>query len=168
MARNKEPVDLILAKGKSHHLTKKVIEERRESEVKAAKDNIKPPSYLNRSQKTKFKKIAKELIELDIMSNLDCDALARYIIALDIYISLSRKLQENDLNSLQEIDIKNEKKLAEAVEKLDEVSKIQDRYFKQCRMAASDLGLTITSRCRLVVPKAPEPKKNKFDKFNSG
>ena len=160
MARNKEPVDLILAKGKSHHLTKKVIEERRESEVKAAKDNIKPPSYLNRSQKTKFKKIASELIELDIMSNLDCDALARYLIALDIYISLSRKLQENDLEG---IDIKDEKKLAEAVEKLDEVSKIQDRYFKQCRMAASDLGLTITSRCRLVVPKAPEPKKNKFD-----
>lgn len=165
MARNKEPVDLILAKGKSHHLTKKVIEERRESEVKAAKDNIKPPSYLNRSQKTKFKKIASELIELDIMSNLDCDALARYLIALDIYISLSRKLQENDLEG---IDIKDEKKLAEAVEKLDEVSKIQDRYFKQCRMAASDLGLTTTSRCRLVVPKAPEPKKNKFDKFISG
>ena len=44
---------------------------------------------------------------------------------------------------------------------------IQDRYFKQCRQGAADFGLTVSSRCRLIIPKAPEaPKTNKFkDKF---
>ena len=30
--------------------------------------------------------------------------------------------------------------------------KIQERYFKQARNCANDMGLTVTSRCRLVVP----------------
>ena len=162
MPRNKEPVDLILAKGKSHHLTKSEIKKRKNEEIKAPSDKIKPPSYLNKSQKKKFKEIAIQLIELDIMSNLDCDALARYLIALDMYIAISNKLQRT---SIDNIDINNYEDMAEQISKLDNLSKIQDRYFKQCRMAASDLGLTITSRCRLVIPKAPEPKKNKFDKF---
>ncbi len=162
MPRNKEPVDLILAKGKSHHLTKEIIEKRKNEEIKAPKDKIKAPSYLNKSQKRKFKEISTQLIELDIMSNLDCDSLARYLIALDMYIAISKKLQENEVEN---IDINDYENLSTQIEKLDELSKIQDRYFKQCRMAASDLGLTITSRCRLVIPKPPEPKKNKFDKF---
>ncbi len=29
----------------------------------------------------------------------------------------------------------------------------QDKLFKQCRQASSDLGLTISSRCKLVIPK---------------
>jgi P27 family predicted phage terminase small subunit len=28
----------------------------------------------------------------------------------------------------------------------------QDKLFKQCRASAMDLGLTISSRCRLVIP----------------
>lgn len=29
---------------------------------------------------------------------------------------------------------------------------MQNKYYSQCRECAGDLGLTITSRCRLVVP----------------
>jgi len=32
----------------------------------------------------------------------------------------------------------------------------QDKLFKQCRSTAIDLGLTITSRCKLVMPKKEE------------
>jgi P27 family predicted phage terminase small subunit len=35
----------------------------------------------------------------------------------------------------------------------------QDKLFKQCRSSAMDLGLTISSRCKLVVPKAEEDTK---------
>ena len=43
---------------------------------------------------------------------------------------------------------------------------LQDKSFKQCRACANDLGLTITSRCKLILPKTPEnPKENKFAKF---
>lgn len=153
MARNKEPVDLILAKGKSHHLTKKVIEERKNSEIKAPADKVEPPAFLNARQKKEFNNIAKELIDLDIISNLDCNALGMYIKAFDLYIKITKRIEKIKLDDL---------------EAFKEFAILQDKYAKQCRMLASDLGLTITSRCRLVIPKAPEPKKNKFDKFGAG
>ena len=43
-------------------------------------------------------------------------------------------------------------KRLDPVEAADEWSRVQDRYFKQARACASDLGLTVTSRCRLTVP----------------
>ena len=43
---------------------------------------------------------------------------------------------------------------------------IQDRCMKQCRQGASDFGMTVSSRCRLVVPKPPQQKpENKFAKY---
>ena len=45
---------------------------------------------------------------------------------------------------------------------------IQDRCMKQCRQGASDFGMTVSSRCRLVVPKPKETKpENKFAKYGS-
>ena len=32
---------------------------------------------------------------------------------------------------------------------------VQDRFFKQARSCAGDLGLTISARCRLIVPEKP-------------
>ncbi len=49
---------------------------------------------------------------------------------------------------------------------VERLALLQDRYFRQCRQGAADFGLTVSSRCRLVVPKAQEaPKDNKFSKF---
>lgn len=43
---------------------------------------------------------------------------------------------------------------------------IQDRCMKQCRQGASDFGLTVSSRCRLAVPKPQQQKpENKFAKY---
>ncbi|MGN7308777.1 P27 family phage terminase small subunit, partial [Bacillus subtilis] len=44
----------------------------------------------------------------------------------------------------------------------------QDKFFKQCRQAASDLGLTISSRCKLVVPKKEEKEPSDVEKRFSG
>lgn len=43
----------------------------------------------------------------------------------------------------------------------------QDKLFKQCRQASSDLGLTISSRCRLVIPKKDDgkPKSKEEERF---
>ena len=41
----------------------------------------------------------------------------------------------------------------------------QEKQFALCRLGASDFGLTITSRCKLVIPKTEEKTKNKFNKF---
>ena len=150
MPNMKQPIELIIANGKKH-LTKDEIAERRATEIRAPADNIKAPSYLTKKQKEEFYNIAEQLIDLKIMSNLDCDALARYITSLDLYIKISKKLRT--------------KKVIDDIVLLEKYSSLQDKYFKQCRAVGNDLGLSITSRCKLVVPKPEEtPKENKFKK----
>lgn len=55
MARPRQPVDLLLVKGKKN-LTKKEIEERRKQEIKAPDDKVKAPSYLPKDLKREFKR----------------------------------------------------------------------------------------------------------------
>lgn len=151
VAGQRQPIELVVAKGKKH-LTKAEIEARKNSEIKAKSDNIKPPKNLTKEEKKEFKKIAKELVELDIMSNLDCNSLGMYIRAYGNYVKISESLMNMD--PVKDFDTYNK------------LSILEDRYTKQCRSHAIDLGLTISSRCKLVVPKPPEePKKNKFAKF---
>ena len=169
MPNPKQPIQLIQAKG-NKHLTKSEIEERTRSEVQPNTDNIKPPKYLTPPQKKRFRAIVKDLIALRIMGNTDCDALARYIIAEDMYIKITDKLTEamesSDLYlDMDDFDIDEYMGALKAVEKY---AGLQNKYFKQCRAAANDLGLSISARCRLVVPKAQEkPPKNKFNKFQA-
>lgn len=148
MARPRQPVELLLYKGKKN-LTKNEIENRQKSEVKVRCDNVEPPSYLStKKQKDEFNKLAKELIEVGIFSNLDVDTLARFIIAKEQYIRVSKKLKSLDcLSDVYSKGLIN-----------------QDKLFKQCRQCAADLGLNISSRCKLVVPKAEEKEEDPRDK----
>lgn len=149
MARPKEPIDLVLAKGKKH-LTKEEIEQRRSTEVRAPDDNIEAPSYLPDNLKKEFDRIANELKNIKIMTNLDCEALARFIVAEYQYQNITKKLL----------------KLKTVGSRYFEYLAVQEKMFKMSRTAANDLGLTISSRCKLVVPKTNEEKpKNKFTKF---
>ncbi|MCM3242699.1 phage terminase small subunit P27 family [Cytobacillus oceanisediminis] len=151
MARPRQPTDLLLVKGKKH-LTKEEIAKRKASEVKAPADKVRAPSYLPNDLKKEFRKIAKELLDIEILTNLDVDALARFIISRKMYLELTQKILENTALLLDKDTIG-----------------IQDKLFKQCRAAASDLGLTISSRCKLVVPKKEEKKEpGKFAKFGRG
>lgn len=165
--KKREPIDLIIAKGKKH-LTKEEIAERRNSEINIDDyKNVKAPSYLSKKQKNEFTEIATKLVDIGIMSELDEDCLARYLIAKDNYLKFTKLLNSAMKN-------KTSKKYKEDAEmqrilSLDIESYLiqQDRAFKQCNTCADKLGLTITSRCRLQVPQAPEkPKENKFAKFN--
>ncbi|MGH0447719.1 phage terminase small subunit P27 family [Bacillus mycoides] len=163
MARPREPVDLVVLKGKKH-LTKAEIESRKSKEIKAPSDKIRAPSYLPKDLRRDFKKISDELIRIEIMANLDVDALARYLISRKEWIKLSEVL-----SSMSPIEVVENEKGEPTVISNDtykEVSINHDRFFKQCRAAASDLGLTVTSRCKLVVPKQNDDKpKNKFSKY---
>ena len=152
MARPRQPIELVVAKGKKN-LTKAEIQERLDSEVKPVDDNITAPDFLTQKQKKDFYKIAEQLQKLKIMGETDVDALGRYIVANDFYVNAIRKMRSKE--------VKNDPVLFGAW------AKIQERYFKQCRACANDLGLTISSRCRLVVPATKEPpkKENKFSKF---
>ena len=152
MAGQRQPIELIIANGKKH-LTKAEIEARRNGEVKPLEGDILAPPYLTKKQKAEFSKIAEQLERLKIIGETDIDALARYIIAQDLYINAVKKLRSKE--------VRNDPELTESW------LKVQERFFKQARASATDLGLTISSRCKLVVPAANEPEKreNKFAKF---
>lgn len=156
MAGRRQPLNLVLLKGKKH-LTKKEIEERQKTEVKAPANNVKPPGYLPAPLKREFKKIADELKRIDLISNLDVDALARFLLAREQYIRVTNSLRENEPIITLVDDVTGEEK-AVANGLYADLLLAQDKLFKQCRAAASDLGLTISSRCRLVVPKKDDPK----------
>lgn len=152
MSGQRQPIELVIANGKKN-LTKAEIQERLDSEVKPITDNIVAPDYLTKKQTADFYKIADQLKKLKIMGETDVDALARYIVANDLYITAVKKLRSKA--------VKDDPVLFELW------ARNQERYFKQCRSSANDLGLSISSRCKLVVPATKEPpkKENKFAKF---
>lgn len=166
MAGQRQPIELVVAKGKKH-LTKAEIAERQRNEVKAAADKVTAPAYLTPTQKKTFKKIAKELQNIKLISNLDIDSLARFTIAQEKYVEVTQLLNQQQIMIEKEYlnhdgDVVRQLEVNPEVERL---ALLQDRYFKQCRQGAADFGLTISSRCRLVVPKTEEKPQNKFAKF---
>ena len=152
MAGQRLPLEVVQARG-SKHLTKAEIQERQEREIKPNTDNIIAPDYLTKKQKDEFYRIADQLKKLKILGETDVDALARYITANDFYVNAVKKMRT--------------KEVKDDPIKFGAWAKIQERYFKQCRASANDLGLSISSRCKLVVPekKDDKPRENKFKKF---
>lgn len=137
MPKPREPIDLLLAKGRKH-FTKEDIERRRAQEPKVHFKNIEAPEHLNGKMKEEFYDIAYKLLDIGVMTELDEDALARYLMAKQHYLEYSNLLT----TELQKKDLEGAAKLAT----------VQDKFAKQVRQFASDLGLTITSRCKLVIP----------------
>lgn len=152
MARPRQSIAVIEAKGRSH-LSKETIRQRRASEIQPITDNIVAPSFLTKKQKEKFRYIADQLLNLGIMGETDNDALARYIVAEDFYIHATKQIRKQSVKA--------------DPDKLDAWIRIQEKFFKQCQACSNDLGLTISSRCRLVIPKieTQDKKENKFSKF---
>jgi len=148
MPGQRQPLALLEHKGRKN-LTKAEKEQRKATEVSAPSDKVEPPAYLStKKRKQQFVEIAAELLDIGIMTNLDVDALARYVIAQDLYVKVSKQL------------------LSSTMEDFSDLLNSQDKLFKQCRAAAMDLGLTISSRCRLVMPTPKEPPKdNRYARF---
>lgn len=136
MARPKKPVDVILADGNKAHLTKSQIARRKEEEIEVPFTDIVAPDFLLKSEKKEFDKYAKMLEAVGIFTELDVDTLARYVQSQTLYISYTRKLRNaKDIDAVKTLQL------------------VQDRAFKQAHTCAMALGLTITARCKLVVPK---------------
>lgn len=138
MARPREPIDLIKAKGKKH-LTKAEYEDRKSEELDVPFTDVKPPEYLSgEKQIEKFNRYADMLLKIGIFTELDVDCLARYIMGEQIYLEYTKLLVKFARSS--------------DLDKLGKIQQLQDKAFRQCQQCARDLGLTISARCRLVVP----------------
>lgn len=158
----KQPINLIIAKGKKH-LTKAEIEERQKTEITTDHTNVKPPDYLNEEEVKEFYRISGILLDIGIITELDEDCLAHYLVSNSSYIKYTKKIRalEDELLEAKRTDRK-----AKLKSEIDTYLTYQDKALKQCRACANDMGLSISSRAKLVMPQPKEEKKeNKFAKF---
>ena len=100
--RNGQPVNLILAKGKSHHLTKAVIEQRQAAEIKTGTRHLKCPSYVKNDINAykRWKEIIKIYKDADFVSSGDVGFLGRYCMAHAEYMELLKRKKR--INSISE------------------------------------------------------------------
>lgn len=166
MGRPRQPIKLIEAKGKAHK-TKAEIKQREETEIKGNNDLINPPAFLRtKAEKEKFIYIANELDRIGIMSNLDCDVLGRYIRAQRDWEKYSKLVDRMQTKLSKVIGGDDDDRIIMYSDLLMKYEGLRTKAFSQCQTCAAALGLTITSRCRLVLPKSDDkPKVNKFSKF---
>ena len=143
MPGKRQPTDVIKANGRKH-LSRAEEAQRRAGEVNlSTAKTARPPRWLPEELKKTFRALGKQLIQAKLYTELDADTLGRYVAAQHQW-ELATGHAEEALEAADQ-------------EEADGWSRIQDRYFKQARACANDMGLTITSRCRLVVPGAGEP-----------
>lgn len=140
MGRKKEPINVVVEKGKKH-LTKAEIQKRQESELPVYDDKIEIPKNLPKKYHKEFEYYITELKRLNIVSNLDIELLAKYVVIKDLHNKVVEKLQTDDLFL--------DKNLVNT----------QDKYFKQLVTLSRELGLTVSSRLKLVVDKKEEESK---------
>lgn len=138
----RQPTDVVKAKGRKH-MTKAEEAQRRAGEVQVERPKtVKVPKWVPEDLKKEFRTLGRKLLAAGLYTDLDADTLGRYLVAQHQYILAAQEAEQ----ALSRRD----------QEGADDWGKIQERYFKQARNCANDMGLTVTSRCRLVVPDAPQ------------
>lgn len=161
MGRSAKPVILQLLEGNKGKYSKAQLQERldRENSIKPKSDNIKPPSWLSPFAKREFKKMVKELLEVDLMTNVDVVALARWCDAYDDYIKFKRIIDE-------------EGEMVEYTNKAAETNKVPHPLLTKKKAAAEQMdkidkefGLTPASRAKIAIPKQPEKEESKEEQM---
>ena len=142
------PTEVLEARGLKH-LGKAEIEERKKREPKPSKPvkKLAAPEWLPEDLRPEFNRIARAIVDLmpSLVARTDGDTIASYCVVFDAWKNVSNKAAA----ALAESDL----------EAAEGWSKLQDRYFKEAMACANALGLTISSRCRLVMPE-PKEKEN--------
>ena len=143
----KLPQNVIEMRGKSHQ-TKAEKEERRNSEPKMSDDKrIRAPDYLPEMLRAEFNELGQQLIKAKLACKLDRDVMARYLMSKQSWILAHEKAKDS---LMFDDDPKT----------VGGWTKIANQYFNQCQACANAMGLTITSRCKLVVPQTKDEEDN--------
>lgn len=140
MSGRRQPTAVVEANGRKH-MTQAEADERRDKEVHVPPpDAAVPPGWLNKKYHEEYTRIGEILRSAGLYSELDQDVLAQYFVSRDRWEKADKKAG----TAIR----KNDEKLAR------EWTSIQATYFKQARQCAEAMGLSVTSRCRIVVPQA--------------
>lgn len=175
MAGQRRPMDVNLSVvdgGKGKHWTRAEVDARKASEPKLPKPKaLKPPSWLSDPVKKLFRSYVKQLLDFPagIISTLDVGTLARYCDCEQSYAEASaqksfwmevchRRLEAiccpDAMTVLNSDTQKLEQAYEEAKKQVDFWTGQMVKFEKMARSNATELGMTVSSRCRLVVPKS--------------
>lgn len=175
MAGQRRPMDVNLSVvdgGKGKHWTRAEVDARKASEPKLPKPKaLKPPSWLSDLAKKLFRSYAKQLLEFPtgIISTLDVGTLARYCDCELSYAEASaqksfwmevchRPLEAICCPDAMTVPNSDTQKLKvayeEAKKQVDFWSAQMVKFEKMARSNATEMGMTVSSRCRLVVPQS--------------
>ena len=142
----RQPTDVVMANGRKH-MTKAEEAERRAEEVKVPPPKkATPPKWLGqgfddktaKALKAEFRKLGRKLMDVGLYTDLDADTLAQYLVSRHQWEIATRHAEEALLSGLGE--------------NADTWGKIQNRYFSAARHCAAEMGLSVSSRCKLVIP----------------
>ena len=157
MARPRKPLELQTGNLTVEQRKQKELEE---SLVKAKEDNIRIPTWLkDKTAKKEFNRIATEMKELNIITNLDVNNLAGYCESFSNYIKATTKLNKQEL-TIQKCMPNGSYTYVE-----NPLIKIQKLYAEEMRKFAGLVGLTIDSRLRFASIKVKELKDEIEDEF---
>lgn len=138
MPAKKKPVAVLKAEG-SRHYTKDELADREAREVQAPEtEKVKPPDYLAGGLVREFNKLAPVLVQMGVLSSVDGDVLGQYLIAKQQYVAATNQVT---------VALRNG-----AIASAEKWSVLQDRFFKQCRRCAQELGLTVSARANIILP----------------
>jgi P27 family predicted phage terminase small subunit len=161
VGRKAIPIELQLINGNKNRLTKREIEARRSAEqrLKPKADRLRPPSWLSPLAKREFRRIVKEMEGLDVLTNIDVDALALYCDAYAAYVDCTRIIEAEGL-------------MVEYTNKAAETNKVphplltkKKQLAEQMKALATEMGLTPASRAKLAMPRQEEKEPTEFDKL---
>ena len=159
LGRKVIPVSVQIAKGNPNRLTKSEIAARLESEekFKPNNDNIKPPTWLDKIGKKEWIRVASELEELEILTNVDVAALGMYCDAYSKYQLATKKINEEGMF----IEYTNKAGATNIIE--HPAVKAQVKYADLIKKLCSEFGLTPSSRARITLPKQEEEKEETLE-----
>lgn len=110
-----------------------------------------PPKWLDKALRKDFRKMADILVAANLFTEFDAAPLAQYLMALREYVNAGTHASAAIAHG--------------SSKSAGEWSTIQDRYAKQCRNCAQDLGLTLGARCKLIMPTAMGEAPDEDDAF---
>ena len=157
MARPRKLIDTATG-----NFTKEEIEQRKKEEeslYEFEKIPLSPPSWLNKEAKKEYKRIAPLLNRLPI-AELDLMMVSMYCDLVSDYQAASEQAYTEG-RIVEELDSQGNPKT-----KINEAWKLKESAAKNIRSIAGQLGMTIDSRMRIVVPKEEEKEDPFADMMN--
>lgn len=140
MAGKRQPTALVEANGKKH-LTRAEADSRRDQEVYVPPpEQVQPPKWLPKKLCGEYLEISEILLTAGLYSELDRDVLGQYFLARERWLRADKR-------AAAAIRTGDEKQAREW-------AGVQGTYFKQARQCGEAMGLSVTSRCRIVLPPA--------------